>query len=63
MAGGHSHDPGDLGPVSVAGRSQVLLLAFLALAAVATVIGVFQLWPDSRPLPGLGATCSLLPRE
>jgi len=55
MAGGNSHDHGDPDSVPVAGRSRVVLLAFLALAGVATVIGVVQLWPDSKAVARVGS--------
>jgi uncharacterized membrane protein len=55
MAGGHSHDQGDLGSVAVAARSRMVLLGLLALVAVATVVGVFQLWPDSKAVARVGS--------
>ena len=44
MAHSHRADPG--GHVEIGGQVRVALLAALALAAVATVIGLVALWPD-----------------
>ena len=49
MGSGHAHrhraGPGGAG-VEVARGPRAVLLAFLALAAVATVVGLFALWPS-----------------
>jgi uncharacterized membrane protein len=47
MGGAHSHSGSDLGHVETARVPRTLLLGGLALAALATVIGVLALWPDA----------------
>jgi uncharacterized membrane protein len=42
----HSHRAVPDGDVEIGGRVRVALMSFLALAAVATVVGVVTLWPD-----------------
>lgn len=49
---GHSHRQG-ASPVALANGPLVVLLAFLALSAVATVVGVVALWPDSAKVDAL----------
>ena len=47
---GHSHLPNDeLAAVPVNGAARMVLLAVLALAAVGTLVGLVQLWPDHSP--------------
>jgi uncharacterized membrane protein len=47
LAHGHSHHQGGEVELEVAALPRALLLAVLAAVAVATVAGVFLLWPDS----------------
>jgi hypothetical protein len=47
MAGGHTHGHHELDQVPVPRRARLVVLGFLALAALVTVIGLMQLWPDS----------------
>jgi uncharacterized membrane protein len=42
----HSHRAAPDGDVPIGGRVRVALLTFLAVCAVATVVGVVALWPD-----------------
>ena len=49
MGHSHSHDTDGLGDVPVSPLARTLLIAFLGAALVATVLGLFQLWPDQRP--------------
>lgn len=54
MAGGHSHVHRDVDHLPVAARARIVLLGFLAVAAVATLVGLFQLWPDSLEVDRAG---------
>jgi uncharacterized membrane protein len=54
MAGSHTHTHShDVPDVPVSRGPVTVLLAFLALCAVATVIGVLTLWPDSGKVDAL----------
>jgi uncharacterized membrane protein len=58
MGGAHSHRHGDSdAEVDVSGTARTVLLVSLALAAIATVVGVVLLWPnaDQQPPPSLYA--------
>ena len=46
MSHAHSHRAIPDGDVAIGGRVRVALLAFLALSAVATIVGVVALWPS-----------------
>lgn len=49
--GAHSHHHGDHDDVEVGGTARVVLLASLAGVALATLIGLFTLWPDADDRP------------
>lgn len=50
MGGSHSHRQVDDADVRVSVRARVLLLGFLGLSAIATCVGLWQLWPDADRL-------------
>jgi uncharacterized membrane protein len=54
MAGGHSHVSSGMDRLQVGRGARVVLLSFLAVVAVATLIGVFRLWPDSQAVHRVG---------
>jgi uncharacterized membrane protein len=54
MAGGHSHISSDADRLRVGAGARVVLLGFLAVAAVATLFGIFHLWPDSQAVDRVG---------
>jgi len=51
MAGSHAHGHGDIPDVEVARLPRFLLLTGLGLVAVATVVGLFVLWPEEADRP------------
>ena len=54
MVGAHSHlsEGGDA--TQVARGARVILLSFLTVAAVATLVGLFRLWPDAQAVERAG---------
>jgi uncharacterized membrane protein len=54
VAGGHSHSHREQDQVRVGSRARSLLLGILAVAAVATVVGLFQLWPEAKAVDAAG---------
>lgn len=54
MAGGHSHGSGDADRLHVGRGARIVLLSFLAVVAVATLVGLFRLWPDSQAVDRVG---------
>ncbi|MGD9959637.1 YibE/F family protein [Nocardioides sp.] len=54
MAGGHSHSRGGSSDVAASARPRLILLLALALVAVATLVGLFRLWPDEATLREVG---------
>lgn len=68
MGGAHSHRHGDSdAEVDVSGTARTVLLVSLALAAIATVVGVLLLWPDADrqppPSPYAGENVAFLDAE
>ena len=55
MAGGHSHAHRAGDDVGVGSLARLILLGGLALAALATVVGLFQLWPDAKAVESAGS--------
>ena len=54
MAGGHSHVHRAADEVGVDSLARLILLGGLALAAIATVVGLFLLWPDAKAVESAG---------
>lgn len=50
---GHGHSHGDLPDTKLATAPRIVLSAILAIAAVATIVGLVWLWPDTAKLSGL----------
>ena len=62
MAGGHSHSAHDRPAAArVGGRARWVLLAFLAVAAGSTVMGLVLMWPGSDPRPNDAQTAFAAP--
>jgi uncharacterized membrane protein len=55
MAGGHAHGHHGLEQVPVPTRSRLVVLGCLAVAAIVTVVGLIQLWPDSEAVDRAGS--------
>ncbi len=55
MAGGHLHTHHGSDEVAVGSRPRLILLVALGLAAVATIVGLFQLWPDAEAVESAGS--------
>ncbi|CUR53995.1 YibE/F family protein [metagenome] len=54
MGGGHAHSHEAPRDVVVGSRPRVVLMVLLGLAALATVVGLFQLWPDGAAVRQAG---------
>jgi uncharacterized membrane protein len=53
---GHSHAHGPVPDLRIGTRARTALLSFLALVAIATLVGVWQLWPDGGRVDELASS-------